>query len=51
MQKPTTPTRSPVTESSERRWSMAPLMSWPAVAMFMAIISLPASSGSVVVSP
>ncbi len=30
---------------------MAPLMSWPAWSMFSAIMSLPASSGSVVVSP
>ena len=51
MQNPITPTRSPVTESRLRRWSTAPLMSWPAVVMFMAIINLPASSGSVVVSP
>jgi hypothetical protein len=49
MQKPVTPTRSPP-ERSETS-STAPDMSLPAWSRFIAIMSLPASSGSVVLSP
>ena len=49
MQKPVTPTRSlPATSAT---LSTAPLMSLAAWSTLRAIISLPASSGSVVVSP
>ena len=49
MQNPVTPTRSPPARSDTS--STAPDMSLPAWSRFIAIISFPASSGSVVDSP
>jgi len=49
MQKPVMPTRSPPARKATS--SIAPDMSLAAWSMFNAIISLPASSGSVVEAP
>ncbi len=51
MQKPVTPSWSEVVDGLVCRWAMAPDTSATAWSRFRAIISLPASSGSVVVSP
>ena len=51
MQNPTTPTPLEVTASSASRKSIAPLICLAAWPTLRAIISLPASSGSVVLRP
>ena len=51
MQNPITPTPLELTASEASRKSIAPRMSLAACSRLSAIISLPASSGSVVVAP